>query len=134
MLENGDGNGSNLVCGTHPDHQPLAAPEKAARKLLEIANAIEAVQDGRIYIEIINGQFFSRQAARRRSTAQGSPAWLPSAGVETRVRNICKVHACRCRDVRVKADGPQNHYWERRRPAQTINDEAWDRRRWRRRK
>jgi hypothetical protein len=26
-LENGDGNGSNLVCGTHPDHQALAAPK-----------------------------------------------------------------------------------------------------------
>jgi hypothetical protein len=25
-LENGDGNGSNLVCGTHSDHQPLVAP------------------------------------------------------------------------------------------------------------
>jgi hypothetical protein len=57
ILESGDGNGSNLVCGTHPDHQPLAAPEKAARKLLEIANATEAVQDGRIYIEAINAQF-----------------------------------------------------------------------------
>jgi hypothetical protein len=37
--------------------RPFADPEKAARKLLEIANAIEAVQDGRIYIEKINEQF-----------------------------------------------------------------------------
>jgi hypothetical protein len=37
--------------------RPFADPEPAARKLLEIANATEAVQDGRIYIEKINGQF-----------------------------------------------------------------------------
>jgi hypothetical protein len=29
-------------------------PEKAARKLLEIANDVEVVQDGRFYIELIN--------------------------------------------------------------------------------
>jgi hypothetical protein len=33
---------------------PYADPETAARKLVEIANAVEAVQDGRIYIELIN--------------------------------------------------------------------------------
>ena len=32
-------------------------PDTAARKLVEIANATEAVQDGRIYIELINGAF-----------------------------------------------------------------------------
>jgi hypothetical protein len=37
--------------------RPFADPEKAARKLLEIANATEAVQDGRIHIEKINGPF-----------------------------------------------------------------------------
>jgi hypothetical protein len=31
--------------------------EKAARKLVEIANSVEAVQDGRIYIELINTPF-----------------------------------------------------------------------------
>ena len=30
---------------------PYGDPEKAARKILEIANSVEAVQDGRIYIE-----------------------------------------------------------------------------------
>jgi hypothetical protein len=34
--------------------RPYANPETAARKLVEIANAVEAVQDGRIYIEQIN--------------------------------------------------------------------------------
>ena len=37
--------------------RPLADPETAARKLLELANAFEPIQDGRIYIEKINGPF-----------------------------------------------------------------------------
>jgi hypothetical protein len=36
---------------------PILDPEKAARKLIEIANSVEAVQDGRIYIEKIDGPF-----------------------------------------------------------------------------
>ena len=34
--------------------RPYADPEVAARKLLEIANPVEPVQDGRIHIEKIN--------------------------------------------------------------------------------
>jgi hypothetical protein len=45
--------------------RPFADPEKAARKLIEIANTVEAVQDGRIYIELVNGTFLK---------AGGSPA------------------------------------------------------------
>jgi hypothetical protein len=37
--------------------RPYADPEAAMRKLLDIANATEAVQDGRIHIEKINGPF-----------------------------------------------------------------------------
>jgi hypothetical protein len=37
--------------------RPFADPEIAARKLIEIANAIEPVQGGRIHIEKINGPF-----------------------------------------------------------------------------
>jgi hypothetical protein len=37
--------------------RPYADPDAAARKLLELANAFEPVQDGRIYIEKINGPF-----------------------------------------------------------------------------
>jgi hypothetical protein len=37
--------------------RPFADPEKAARKLMEIASAVEPVQDGRIHIEKINGPF-----------------------------------------------------------------------------
>ena len=39
--------------------RPLADPEVAARKLLEIANSVEPVQDGRFHIEKINWPFLS---------------------------------------------------------------------------
>jgi hypothetical protein len=35
--------------------RPYAKPEAAAHKLIELANAVEAVQGGRIHIELING-------------------------------------------------------------------------------
>ena len=35
----------------------FADPDAAARTLMELANAFEPVQDGRIYIEKINGPF-----------------------------------------------------------------------------
>jgi hypothetical protein len=38
-------------------HSSLCRPEKAARRLLDYAKAFEPVQDGRIYIEKINGPF-----------------------------------------------------------------------------
>jgi hypothetical protein len=46
--------------------RPYADPEVAARKLLEIANSVEPVQDGRVYIEKINWPFLSEH--------RGSPA------------------------------------------------------------
>ena len=46
--------------------RPYFDPEKAARKLIEIANSIEPVQDGRIFIELINWPFLSEH--------KGSPA------------------------------------------------------------
>jgi hypothetical protein len=36
-------------------------PEKAARKIVEIANSVETGQEGRIYIELINGPFLYRE-------------------------------------------------------------------------
>ena len=38
---------------------PFANPDAAARKLVEIANDVEAVQDGRIYIERVNEPFLA---------------------------------------------------------------------------
>jgi len=37
--------------------RPFANPEAAARKLVEIASGIAPVQDGRIYIELVNAAF-----------------------------------------------------------------------------
>ena len=66
-------------------------PEKAARKLLEIANAVEVVQDGRIYIELINGPFLFRNAGRIQGRPElGDRARLTGA---SRIRNLCEVHA-----------------------------------------
>ena len=62
--------------------RPLADPDAAARKLVEIANATEAVQDGRLYIELINGAFLN---------AGGTPAEY-RAGIE---RAIAEGWLCR---------------------------------------
>ena len=37
--------------------RPYSDPEKAARRLLEHAQAFEPIQEGRIYIEKLNGPF-----------------------------------------------------------------------------
>ena len=39
--------------------RPFADPDAAARKLIEIANDVEAVQNGRIYIERVNAPFLA---------------------------------------------------------------------------
>jgi hypothetical protein len=46
-------------------NRPFADPEKAARKLLELANAVEPYMDARVLIELINLPFLR---------ADGSPA------------------------------------------------------------
>lgn len=51
--------------------RPYADPEAAARKLIEIANSVEAVQDSRIFfIELINGpMLFELKATPAENTA-----------------------------------------------------------------
>jgi hypothetical protein len=46
-------------------NRPFADPEKAARKLIQLANAVEPYMDHRVLIELINGPFLK---------AGGSPA------------------------------------------------------------
>jgi hypothetical protein len=41
------------------DRRPFTDPDAAARKLVEIANGVETVQDGRIYIERVNAPFLA---------------------------------------------------------------------------
>jgi transporter family-2 protein len=62
--------------------RPFANPEAAVRKLLEIAHTAEAVQDGRIHIELINAPFIE---------AGGTPA-ESRAGLD---RAIAKGWLCR---------------------------------------
>ena len=66
--------------------RPFADPDQAARKLVEIANASEAVQEGRIYIELINGAFLKAggtpneyRAGIERAIAKGW-LWLHESG------------------------------------------------------
>jgi len=76
--------------------RPYADPERAARKLLEIATEVEAAQDVRIHIEKLNGPFLYRE--------KGSPAEY-GAGlayaiekrltVAERIPNLCEVHSGR---------------------------------------
>ncbi len=39
--------------------RPFADPEAAARKLIEFANRVEAGQDGRIFVELVNWPFLT---------------------------------------------------------------------------
>ena len=55
-------------------------PEKAARRLPEIANAVEAVQDGRIPIEKINAPFLFRERATPAKYSAASSWRSPAAG------------------------------------------------------
>jgi hypothetical protein len=54
-------------------YRPYSNPEKAARNLVEIANGVEAGQEGRIHVELINGPFLYRERARRTNTR---PIWI----------------------------------------------------------
>jgi hypothetical protein len=56
----------------------LLRSRKSRRKLLEIANSVEAVQDGRIHIEKINGRFLFREHASPANTRPAS-IWRSSA-------------------------------------------------------
>jgi hypothetical protein len=48
---------------------PFTDPAATARKLLEIANATEPAQDGRIYIELVNAAFLKAGGTAERFRA-----------------------------------------------------------------
>src|ERR1700730_4792397 len=64
--------------------RPFADPDKAARKLLELANAAEADRDQRIAIELINLTFLraggSGDECRARLERAVANAWLGRLG------------------------------------------------------
>jgi hypothetical protein len=66
--------------------RPFADPEAAARRLMEIVNSVEPVQDSRIHIEKINGPFLrggglpaEYGAGLKRAIERGS-LWLRESG------------------------------------------------------
>ena len=64
--------------------RPFADPEKAARRLLEHAHAFEPIQEGRIYIEKLNGPFLFND--------KGTPAEY-SAGLKLAIeRGWLEIH------------------------------------------
>jgi hypothetical protein len=77
------------------DPRPFADPDAAARKLLELANAFEPVQDGRIYIEKINEPFLYQlkgtpaeyKAGLERATAKGW-LWLHESGTYVKLTEV----------------------------------------------
>lgn len=52
--------------------RPYSDPEAAARKLIELAKNIEAVQDGRVHIEKINAPFLSKSGCGATGPAFGA--------------------------------------------------------------
>jgi hypothetical protein len=91
--------------------RPFADPEAAARKLLEIANSVEPVQDGRIHIEKLNWPFLAE--------FKGSPAEY-SAGLKLAIERgwiwmLCEVHPSRRRLV---------HLINRSKPDQSLKKTA----------
>jgi hypothetical protein len=50
----------------HAEPRPYADPEKAARRIIEIASTVEPAHDGRIFVELINRPFIFKD--------KGSPA------------------------------------------------------------
>ena len=58
----------------------LADPEKAARRLMQHAHAFETMQDGRIYIEKLNGPFLYGDRGTPAEYAAGLDARLARAG------------------------------------------------------
>ena len=70
--------------------RPLTDPDVAARKIVEIANDVEAVQNGRIYIERVNAPFLAVggtgddfRAGIERAIALGL-LWLRESGMYLR--------------------------------------------------
>jgi hypothetical protein len=90
--------------------RPLADPNVAASKLIEIASSIEAVQDGRIYIELVNAAFLEAggtpdqyRAALARAISKGW-LWRHESGT------YVKFTPRRCRHVRLMVSAPMGFH------------------------
>ena len=91
--------------------RPFADPDVAARKLVEIANGVEAVQDGRIYIERVNEPFLAAggsadqfRAGIERAIALGW-LWRHESGTYVRFTDSGAALFCVIETVRIKPVG-----------------------------
>lgn len=64
--------------------RPFADPDTAARKLIEIANAVEAVKDDRIFIERVNEPFLASggNGEQFKAGSRGHYSWQAVAARE----------------------------------------------------
>jgi len=69
--------------------RPYADPEKAARRLIEIASTVQPVQDGRVYVELINGPFLFKDKGS--PTEYGTGMALASRGGNCPMMATCAV-------------------------------------------
>ena len=75
--------------------RPYADPEKAARRILEIANAVEPIQ-GRIHIEKINEPFLFRDRGSPAEYVRGPQTRdRPRLAQDARGRDLRHLHAYR---------------------------------------
>jgi hypothetical protein len=79
------------------ERKPLSDPDVAARKLVEIANGVDAVRDGRIYIERVNAPFLAAggtgddfRTGIERAIALGWP-WRHESGTYVKFTERCGV-------------------------------------------
>ena len=86
----------------------FADPDAAARKIVEIANGVEAVQNGRIYIERVNAPFLAGAGSGddfgsgiERAIALGW-LWYHESGTYLRTTNVEPV--CDCDKVFTKLE------------------------------
>jgi hypothetical protein len=82
--------------------RPYADPEKAARKLVEIANSVEPAQDGRIFIELINWPFLSEHKGHSASVRS---VWYRLTGRLC----CCRVIGVHMAKFRLVQETPWNH-------------------------
>jgi hypothetical protein len=68
--------------------RPFANSEAAARKLMELAHAFEPIQDGRIYIEAINGPFLFEHKGTPAGPQARHRARLAGAARERDIRAV----------------------------------------------
>ena len=84
---------------------PFADPDAAARKLVEITNSVEAVQDGRVYIERVNEPFLAAGGSGERFHAGIERAialgwiWRHESGTY-----LCEIHRQRRSAVYLSGD------------------------------